>query len=286
MSLVASERGDRYCSISETSSVSPETVRDVAAAKLQLYEEILHGLLNQQSPDQLAGLYGIPSYDAPFVHDILGLRGGGIKDFSDIAKTSADHTAIRNTALKLGFLHEELDKRLEHSGRQLDVALPRDMQPIGDISAIIVPGGAGATNGIRLLGALAAIQEGKINTSEIILTTCDRPTTEAERKRAEAQGFKSDATEFELCLGAAASLLGDISWEESTLPTPYESNDLTKVRQGRARISTPHGTQIISLSVLSAPIDSNRTMPDRSKPRPIPKKPLGPPFLCSTMAAR
>lgn len=192
MSLVASERGDRYCPISETSSVSPETVRDVAAAKLQLYEETLHGLLNQQSPDQLSGLYDMPSYDAPFVRDMLGLRGGGVKDFSDIAKASADHTAIRNAALKLGFLHKELDKKLEHSGRQLDVALARDMQPIGDVSAVIVPGGAGATNGIRLLGALTAIQEGKINTSEIILTTCDRPTTEAERKRAEAQGFKSD----------------------------------------------------------------------------------------------
>lgn len=149
MSLVASERSDRYCPISETSSVSPETVRNVAAAKLQLYEETLHGLLNQQSPDQLSGLYDMPSYDAPFVHDTLGLRGGGIKDFSDIAKTSADHTAIRNAALKLGFLHKELDKKLEHSGRQLDVALPRDMQPIGGVSAIIVPGGAGATNGIR-----------------------------------------------------------------------------------------------------------------------------------------
>lgn len=165
MSLVASERSDRYCPISETSSVSPETVRDVAAAKLQLYKETLHGLLNQQSLDQLAGLYDIPSYDAPFVHDILGLRGGGIKDFSDIAKTSADHTAIRDTALNLGFLHEELDQKLEHDGRQLDVALPRNMQPIGDVSAIIVPGGAGATNGIRLLGALTAIQEGKIKLS-------------------------------------------------------------------------------------------------------------------------
>jgi len=230
----------------------------------------------------------MPSYDAPFVHDILGLRGGGIKDFPDITKTSADHTAIRNAALKLGFLHKELDNKLEHSDKQLDVALPRNMQPIGDVSAVIVPGGAGTTNGIRLLGALTAIQEGKINTSEIILTTCDRPTTEAERKRAEARGFKSDATEFELYLGAAASLLGDISWEESTLPTPYESNDLTKVRQGWARISTLHGMQIISLSVLSAPIDSNRTMPDGSKPRraPIPKKPLGPPFLCLMRAAR
>lgn len=267
MSLVASERSDRYCPISETSSVSPETVRDVAAAKLQLYEETLHDLLNQQSPDQLSGLYDMPSYDAPFVRNMLGLRGGGVKDFSDIAKTSANHEAICNAAIQLGFLHEELDNKLEYSGRQLDVALPRDMQPIGDVSAIIVPGGAGATNGIRLLGALTAIQEGKINTSEIILTTCDRPTTEAERKRAEAQGFKSDTTEFELCLGAAASLLGDISWEESTLPTPYESNDLTKVHQGWAKISTPHGTQIISLSVLSAPIDSNRTMPDGSKPR-------------------
>ena len=134
MSLVASERGDRYCPISETSSVSPETVRDVAAAKLQLYEETLHDLLNQQSPDQLSGLYDMPSYDAPFVRDMLGLRGGGVKDFSDIAKTSADHTAIRNAALKLGFLHKELDKKLEHSGRQLDVALPRDMQPIGGVS--------------------------------------------------------------------------------------------------------------------------------------------------------
>ena len=64
MSLVASERSDRYRPVSETSSVSPETVRDVAA-KLQLYEETLHGLLNQQSPDQLSGLYDMPSYDAP-----------------------------------------------------------------------------------------------------------------------------------------------------------------------------------------------------------------------------
>lgn len=232
MSLVASERSGRYCPIPEISSVSPEAVQCIAATKLQIYEETLYNLLNQQSPDQLSGLYDMPSYDAPFVRDMFGLRGGGAKDFSDIAKTSADHTAIRNIALKLGFLHEELDKKLEYSGRQLEVALPRDMQPIGDVSAIIVPGGAGATNGIRLLGALTAIQEGKINTSEIILTTCDRPTTEAERERAEAQGFKSDTTEFELCLGAAASLLGDISWEESTLPTSYESNDLTKVRQG------------------------------------------------------
>lgn len=192
MSLVASERSGRYCPISETSSVSPEAVRDVAVAKLQLYEETLHNLLNQQS----AGLYGIPSYDAPFVRDMLGLRGGGVKDFSDITKTSANHEAICNAAIQLGFLHEELDNKLEHSGRQLDVALPRDMQPIGDVSAIIVPGGAGATNGIRLLSALTAIREGKINTSEIILTTCDRPTTEAERKRAEAQGFEGSTTDI------------------------------------------------------------------------------------------
>ena len=104
MSLVASERGDRYCPISETSSVSPEAVQCIAAAKLQIYKETLYNLLNQQPPDQSVGLYGIPSYDAPFVRDMLGLRGGGVKDFSDIAKTSADHTAIRNAALKLSVL--------------------------------------------------------------------------------------------------------------------------------------------------------------------------------------
>lgn len=226
-------------------------------------------------------LYGDPSYDSQFIRHLLDLRQHGLLSFQhttenynpdesdppEVAEVKRVYRqAILHTALELGFLHRELGPPLELNGKSLEVAPPKDLAPIGEVDALIIPGAAGATNGIRLCGALEALRSGAVSTDHLIMTACDRPVSDPEKQRAAAVGLPAGDTEFELCIGAAETACGGIIWEKSEIEAPYPSDHPTKVHQAWVRLVTPEGMKTMTLSVLSAPINSRRTMTDGSRP--------------------
>lgn len=236
---------------------------------------------NTQPQNVADGLYPDPSYNGGFLRCLLGLRQGGILPFQNTTETyspdandppalaevkRAFRRAILQAALDLGFLHKELGPPLEINGTALGAALPEDIRPIGEVDALIIPGGAGATNGIRLCAALEALRRGIVTTDHLIMTACDRLVGDAEKQRAAAAGLPAGDTEFESCLKAAETACRDITWEKGEIAAPYPSGHPTKAHQAWIRLMTPEGMKIITLSVISAPVDLRRTMADGSRP--------------------
>lgn len=235
---------------------------------------------NTQPQNVADGLYyGHPSYNGEFLRHLLRLRSGdSYRETSESYSPDKNdppeaaevkrvfRRAILQAALDLGFLHKELGPPLEINGTALGAALPEDIRPIGEVDALIIPGGAGATNGIRLCAALEALRRGIVTTDHLIMTACDRLVGDAEKQRAAAAGLPAGDTEFESCLKAAETACRDITWEKGEIAAPYPSGHPTKAHQAWIRLMTPEGMKIITLSVISAPVDLRRTMADGSRP--------------------
>jgi|GEM_PF-5186104 len=167
-------------------------------------------------------LYDV-DYDQDLIFEALNTRKGGNLGFGKEAETIAPNSSLGHTiftiAQRFEFIprevaswpHDAFNLRLGMGDSRAE-KLPRTL-----VEAVIVGGGKGATNSERLHNALEDIRRGIIDSSKIIVATCDRPVIDSDEKET--------LTTFQLPLAKSEfdMAVADLNYLEGTTLDPREA---------------------------------------------------------------
>ena len=169
---------------------------------------------------------------------------------------------LLETGQKLGFL----DEKIKQPTNSLEEILDCSSEPekiTEELEAIVVPTAAGLSNIKRAYHVFKAIATGAIVTDKIVFASCDRPTSETEKKSLTARGFSSGETEYQLVIGAINDIFGGFVGETQPIQDSVVFRDSETVYPitgitGQVDING----RLVTVKVVDSPFDKSRVMAD------------------------
>lgn len=233
----------------------PNSLFDVARPTLeQLYDEPTYNDVFVYGYDPRVKVID----DDPAAGGDLSARRGAEFHNGESYEEGEYAQAVFDVADRLGFVKKQLGHASDRLDAQIGIA-DSDLEPVGEVEAVVVPGAASFSNVMRLRDALRNIEQGRVQTDTLIIATTDREVKQPELDKVEAVGFRGAATEFDSLVTELSQLIN--------APIDQSTTEALSVKLGKnsfegklLRVNVKIAGKPLECVFVSAPFDPERVV--------------------------